>query len=283
MNNHPATTPARWWDLTAALILLAMMLTAALRLAATHWTEYLPLVQTITVLEVIAGLALAQSRFSSSTVVIFAFIYGIFFISWQLGLTVGEGIDWPERMLRVGQRLLITIEDLIEQQPVSDNLFFLLLMSILFWTVTVFGAYNLVRHAQAWQAILPAGLALMVIHIYALLLFGAYLVPGGIYIFRIAAPGACEFPSTTQPLETKRNVYTAVRRVRFHSGGVSRHRGRGAARLDDSGASLFTRPCRKGLAEGIQTLVRACATGSAMHFHPCKLRWVLSMTFTAIH
>ncbi len=166
MNNHPATTPARWWDLTAALILLAMILTAALRLAATHWTEYLPLVQTITVLGVIAGLALAQSRFSSSTVVTFAFIYGIFFISWQLGLTVGEGIDWPERMLRVGHRLLITIEDLIEQQPVSDNLFFLLLMSTLFWTVTVFGAYNLVRHAQAWQAILPAGLALMVIHIY---------------------------------------------------------------------------------------------------------------------
>lgn len=143
-----------------------MMFTAALRLAATHWTEHLPMVQTLTVLGVIAGLALGQSRFSAATTRLFLLIYGTFFISWQLGLTVGEGIDWPERMLRVGQRLLITIEDLVEQQPVSDNLFFLFLMSALFWALSANGAFNLVRHARPWQAILPAGLALMVIHAY---------------------------------------------------------------------------------------------------------------------
>ena len=156
----------RWWDLPAALLLLASLITAATRLTATRWTEHLSLVQTLTLLGTILGLALGQSRFSPFVARFLAFGYGLCLIPWQLGLTVGDNLEWLDRLALIGNRLLITIDQVIRQKPVSDNLFFLTLMSLLFWTLSVYAGYSLTRHAHPWRAILPIGLALIVIHTY---------------------------------------------------------------------------------------------------------------------
>lgn len=156
----------RWWDLPAALLLIAALITAAIRLSATRWTEHLSLVQNITFLAAIAGIALGQSRFSPSVVRFFALVYGLFAIPWQLGMTLGEGIVWSERLVSLSNRLLITIDQLLQQKPVTDNMFFLFLMSTLFWTLSVYGGYNLTRYANAWKAILPTGIAIIIIHAY---------------------------------------------------------------------------------------------------------------------
>jgi transglutaminase-like putative cysteine protease len=159
-------TPVRWWDWPAAVLLLAAILTATTRLIATHWTEELPLVQTVAFLGAIAGLALGQSRFSPGTARAFVLAYGLFIIPWQLGRALGPEILWPERMVNLGNRLLLTIDQLMEQRPVTDNMFFLFLMSSLFWGMSAYAGYNLTRHARPWPVILPAGLALIVIHAY---------------------------------------------------------------------------------------------------------------------
>jgi transglutaminase-like putative cysteine protease len=156
----------RWWDLPAALLLLAALLTAAIRLSATHWAEDLSIVQNIAFLGAIAGLALGQSRFSSSLSSIFALVYGIFVVPWQIGLTLGEGIQWSERLTSISNRLSITVNQLFQQKPVTDNLFFLFLMATLFWTLSVYAGYNLTRYAQPWRAILPTGIAIVIIHAY---------------------------------------------------------------------------------------------------------------------
>ena len=161
-----STEYIRWWDLTAALILIAALVTAATRLAATRWTQDLAIIQTITLLGVIAGLALGKSRFSPAVVRLFAFVYGTFVVLWQIGNTVGENLEWTERMLTIGLRLLTIIDVLSQRKPVSDNLLFLLLMSILFWSLSVYASYSLVRYANPWRAILPTGLTLIIIHIY---------------------------------------------------------------------------------------------------------------------
>jgi transglutaminase-like putative cysteine protease len=157
---------ARWWDLLSALLLIAALITASTRLAATRWTEHLTIVENITFLGVVLGLALGQSRFSTWLSRFFAFAYGLFLIPWQLGLTLGDGIEWSERLLRIGNRLLITIDQLVRQKPVTDNLFFLLLMSCLFWTLSVYAGYNLTRYGHPWGAIIPMGLVLIIIHAY---------------------------------------------------------------------------------------------------------------------
>lgn len=158
--------PTRWWDWPAVLLLIAAIYVAATRLNATNWTEELNIIQTISLVGVIAGLALGKSTFSPAVVRIFAFVYGAFTIFWQLGLTIGTGVLWPERMMSMGNRLLIILDHIFQQKPVTDNLFFELLMGILFWTLSVYAGYSLTRHGNAWRAIIPAGITMIVVHTY---------------------------------------------------------------------------------------------------------------------
>jgi len=158
--------PTRWWDWPAVLLLIAAIYVAATRLNATHWTEELNVIQTISLVGVIAGLALGKSTFSPALVRIFAFVYGAFTIFWQLGLTIGTGVLWPERMMSMGNRLLIILDQIFQQKPVTDNLFFDLLMGFLFWTLSVYAGYSLTRHGNAWRAIIPAGITMIVVHTY---------------------------------------------------------------------------------------------------------------------
>jgi len=156
----------RWWDLPAIFLLLVLMITATSRLVATRWTAHLDITRTIALLGLLTGLALGISRFSPRMVFAFATAYGLFAIPWRLGLTMEPGIAWMERIVSLAGRLGITIYQILHQQSVSDNLFFLTLMSLLFWALSVHAGYSLVRHASTWRIILPTGLAIIVIHTY---------------------------------------------------------------------------------------------------------------------
>jgi transglutaminase-like putative cysteine protease len=158
--------PTRWWDWPAAILIVAAIYVAATRLNATGWTDELNIVQTVALVGVIAGLALGKSTFSVGVVRFFAFVYGAFVILWQFGLTSGQGVLWPERMNSMGNRLLIILDQIFQQKPVTDNLFFNLVMAALFWTVSVYAGYSLTRHGNPWRAIIPAGFTIIVIQAY---------------------------------------------------------------------------------------------------------------------
>ncbi len=158
--------PIRWWDWPAVLLLIAAIYIAATRLNATGWTDELNIVQTVALLGVIAGLALGKSTFSPGVVRIFAIVYGAFAVFWQLGLTLGQGVMWPERMISIGNRLLIILDQIFQQKPVTDNLFFNLLMASLFWIISVYAGYSLTRYGNPWPAILPIGFTMIVIQAY---------------------------------------------------------------------------------------------------------------------
>jgi len=155
---------SRWWDLPAALLLLAAMLTAATRLVATRWTTDLSIVQTLAFFGIFAGMALGYGRFSARLAGFFTIAYGLFCIPWQLGLTLSDKFDWTERLTILGNRLQIILSQLVEKEPVRDSLLFLVVMFALFWVISVHAGYALTRHGDAWQVILPAGLAMFVIH-----------------------------------------------------------------------------------------------------------------------
>lgn len=156
----------RWWDPLAALLLLAAISTAATRLIATRWTDHLNLVSILASLGVLAGLALGQSIFSPRQAAAFALAYGLFAVPWQLGLTLGPGILWTERLISLAGRLGIALSQLARQEAVQDPLLFLFLMTSLFWILGVHAGYNLTRYARPWRVILPAGLTLLIIQIY---------------------------------------------------------------------------------------------------------------------
>ncbi len=182
---HTPTFTSRWWDLPAALLLLAALSTAATRLVVTQWTDHLNLVSILAGLGVLAGLALGQSIFSPRQATAFALVYGLFAVPWQLGLTLGHGILWTERLISLAGRLLVALSQLARQEAVQDPLLFLSLMTSLFWTLGVHAGYNLTRHARPWQAILPTGLTLLIIQINDPFVASRVWFLGGYLLFSI--------------------------------------------------------------------------------------------------
>jgi len=156
----------RWWDIPAAFILFIILTTAYSRLVATQWTDGLQITRTITYLGLIAGLALGQSRFSPRLSSLFAAVFGVFVVSWRLGLLMGEGILWSERIQSMGGRLSVIITQLVKRQAVTDSFLFIVLMGLLFWALSSYAGYSLTRYANPWRVVLPTGLALVLIHSY---------------------------------------------------------------------------------------------------------------------
>ncbi len=166
MHNSEQEPLDRWWDLPAALILVVAVFLAAVRLNATNWTDELAMVQTVTLLGVLTGLALGQSNFSSRTTLWFSAVYGIFTIVWLLGLTFGDGVLWPERLASLFGRLSISFENLVRRRAVTDPIMFLTLMNVMFWILSAHAGYTLTRYANAWRSTLPLGVSLFIIHIH---------------------------------------------------------------------------------------------------------------------
>ena len=154
----------RWWDIPAATLLMVAAITAATRLVATRWTDNLSIIQTIAFLGVIAGLALGKSRFSPRLVFFFSLCYGLFTVPWQLGSLYSRSVPWDERLTSILGRLDSIINLLLNRQVLTDSLLFLVLMGFLFWFFSAHAGYTLVRNGQAWQAVLPTGLAMFAIH-----------------------------------------------------------------------------------------------------------------------
>jgi transglutaminase-like putative cysteine protease len=155
---------SNWWDILTAVAFFLAMMTASSRLSATGWVQNLDLVSTVTMFGVFAGLALGKSIFSRPIVFMFGFVYGVFIVPWQLGMTLGVDIEWTVRLLAMVDRVRAIILDIILRDPITDNLFFLFLMATLFWILSVYTGFQLIRNGDVWRALLPGGIAIFTIH-----------------------------------------------------------------------------------------------------------------------
>lgn len=160
------STAERWLDLPALFLLLVILTTAHSRLIATEWTENLGVTRLLTYSGLVIGALLGFSRFSPRKAALLAVSYGMIIVPWRVGLLWGEGVLWQERLLSLGGRLSKIINQLYNQQAVTDNLLFIVLMCVLFWTLATFTSYTLVRYASPWRIILPVGISLVIIHHY---------------------------------------------------------------------------------------------------------------------
>ncbi len=165
-NALPPAPDRRWWDIPAVLLLLAAVLTATIRLAATNWTDDLAIVEVVAFAGFVLGVLFGQSVFSRRIVALLTIPYGLIFVTWQLGSTLGTGILWQERVVSLAGRLGVTLLQLLQRRPVNDSILFLAAMSLLFWVLSLHAGYTLTRHAHPWLATLPTGLALFIIHIH---------------------------------------------------------------------------------------------------------------------
>ncbi|MFZ6027191.1 MAG: transglutaminase-like domain-containing protein [Chloroflexota bacterium] len=156
----------RWWDWFAAALLVLAIFTAVLRLAATKWTPELPVVQVVALLGVVLGLALGYSRFSGLLSFGLAWAYGLFIVAWQISSKSPGSLSWAERFLHVGERVQNVLHQIATGDVITDSVIFIIFMSVLFWLLSASAGYRLSRHGSSWQAFLPTGIVLFVIHFY---------------------------------------------------------------------------------------------------------------------
>ncbi|MBN1977089.1 MAG: transglutaminase domain-containing protein [Anaerolineae bacterium] len=158
------STQTRWWDITTALLLIAALTTAAGRLVATRWIGHLSIVHTMVFLAALLGLALGWSRFSGFLAAVLGAAYGLIIIPWQLGLVLGYAAPWNARLAHLVGRMGGAFGQLLRQETVSDSLLFLALLACLAWGLGVHSGYALTRHGSPWRAVLPPGVAMLIIH-----------------------------------------------------------------------------------------------------------------------
>ena len=156
----------RWWDVSAILTLIAALWMVVWRIQETNWTRDLYRLETLVVIAFILGVFIGKSRFNSRLAGLMGIIYSVFFVLWQLGLTLGDDIDWPERLASVFGRLNYSLNLFLHNKPVPDPLLFLALMSLLYWLVTFIGSYQLVRNGRPWVPLFIAAITLGVIDFY---------------------------------------------------------------------------------------------------------------------
>jgi transglutaminase-like putative cysteine protease len=193
MESLPSRT--RWWDWSAVLILIVTIILAATRLENTEWSTHLSIIPTLVFIGVLSGLALGQSRFPARLAFLFATAYGIYFISWELA-AIGENLlSWEERLGLFRDRIFIVIDQLLKQTPVTDSIFFLLLMAVGFWVLSVTAGFTLTRTGNGWWTVLPTGLVIFAIHSFdpkpnrayylaVFIFFGLLLIARMVYLDR---------------------------------------------------------------------------------------------------
>jgi transglutaminase-like putative cysteine protease len=157
---------SRWWDVPAVLLLAAALVTAAARLVATEWVDYLGLAQTLVLLGWAAGLALGQSRFSPAVAALFGLLYALFVVPWQLGISIGrlsgEAL-WSDRLVVLANRLIQAFHTFAQQESVQDPVLFLFAVAVLAWGLSVHAGYALTRRASPWRIVVPPGVAILLI------------------------------------------------------------------------------------------------------------------------
>lgn len=159
-------TNSRWWDWPSAILVVLILLAASSRLISTRWTDGLGVVMDFVVLGSILGMALGRSLYHPILTFVTSLAYGVILIPWRLGVTMSKGVYWEERIFSMIGRVKNITGQIINQTDVTDSFLFVLLMSCLFWILSVNTGYILTRYANAWRIILPAGLTTLVIHYY---------------------------------------------------------------------------------------------------------------------
>lgn len=159
MVNDRQTRPLDW---LAVCLLVLMVGASAFGLVAANWTDNLPLVATVAVVGVLAGTALARSRFTPLVSRVFLLVYGLFFAFWQVGDTLDYVLSWHDRLDGLLGRLSVLAGALLHGQPNKDPLMFVLLMALLYWLLGALAGFWATRARRFWIATLPAGIVLLI-------------------------------------------------------------------------------------------------------------------------
>jgi transglutaminase-like putative cysteine protease len=154
------------WDWINALLLVAAVFTAAVRLETTQWTPNLTSVTLLAVLGSLLGLALGISRFQRRGLSWLILGYTLIIVPAQLcNLIEGEKTALGQLASLAG-RLGVSFSFLFSGKAIEDHVFFVTLMSVLFWAIGLYCGIRLVRRPAIVPLLLPTLLPILIIQYY---------------------------------------------------------------------------------------------------------------------
>ncbi len=173
------TKTQRWWDIPAVVLLVCALLSAAIRLHVTGWTDHLGRLEIVVILGAILGIFLGKTIWRGRTAFFVGLMYTLIAVPWQLVVMMPKG-EWLFRLNLLYARLYWAVADFLKNQPVKDPILFLATMVALYWLASLLSAYGLVRRANPWLPLLSLGVMVLVIE-YTVELYRYIKVTGGTY------------------------------------------------------------------------------------------------------
>ncbi len=165
-----------WWDWTSVFLLFLLMQTLAERLFATEWTPSLGIVRGCTLMGTVIGLALGYSTIPQRRARWLSFFYMLLLLPLEWTSIIEGAVAPDEKLISVGGRILFSLSEFFARRPVDDPLFFIAVMSILFWVLSASAGYQLTRHQNFIAATVPSMFGVLIIQNYDNVLHGRILV-----------------------------------------------------------------------------------------------------------
>jgi transglutaminase-like putative cysteine protease len=157
----------RFWDWISIVILLIALLTAAGRLYATQWTEYLLIMYGIVTIGYLLGLMLGRSTFQRNAVIGLAAAYTLIVLTWQIsGIVEGFNFTWNDRVSVVASRLLFSIAQYTNYETLEDPILFFVVIALLYWIAGMLAGYHLIRHNSLTWTLIPGAVLTITISVY---------------------------------------------------------------------------------------------------------------------
>jgi transglutaminase-like putative cysteine protease len=147
-------------------VLFILLHTVASRLVTTDWTPSLFITQTVTSMGFVIGAASGYTMFSRRATRWLSFLYMLILLPLQWTLVIDQNVSLEGQLMSVGGRLFYSFLDFFGRRPVEDPLFFVVLVSVVFWIISGTASFNLVRGQNYLVAVLPSAVGLLVIQNY---------------------------------------------------------------------------------------------------------------------
>ena len=155
----------RNWDWLSATLLFLLIQVASARLVITNWAVFLYFSQSLAAQGTILGLALGASRFGRRFVVFLTIAYTAFLLPFQMAGAVTDKL-YLDQLTHLAGILSTSLNQFLLRKPVNDPLFFIAFACITIWFISLSAGYWLVRHSNVLIAILPSGIAILIIQGY---------------------------------------------------------------------------------------------------------------------
>jgi transglutaminase-like putative cysteine protease len=152
---------------TFLILLTVLSLTIAWGINAARWADGLGILQWTVLGAIVIGLMCARSILPGFVAGSFSLVIGAAWSLWLAGTLLPSSYTWGEKWINMMSRFSGWFYKAIRGGTSSDNLVFIMEMSLLSWCVAYLSIWFVFRSGKIWHAVIPGGVVLLVNLYYA--------------------------------------------------------------------------------------------------------------------